>query len=540
MAGAGRRAGLQRRHLRGLLGHPRRLLRVRRRRTPRWPARGADLRFDLEITFEESFAGTETTIQIPREEHCETCKGTGAAAGSSRETCDQCRGTGQVRYQQGFLVVARTCGQCGGTGPDRAQALCRPAAGTGRTAQGSARHGADSRRDRRRPAPAHQGEGEHGALGGPPGDLYVVIHVRPHPRVPARRRRSVRRRACALPDHGDGRLVHSRSGPAGEIQVDVSAGTASGTLITFPRQGHAERDGPRPRRALRARGRRGAAQAARRSRRSSSSSSARRCPPNASSRASADEPTATGPSSRRSKTSSADAVRAARDRLPCSVRWPAPPTRTPASACSPPWTTHAPTAVEEIARRACACSSLTREARDRGRRATSRRSSRRALHGHRGLRRETGRSAARRRSARYRVGRVRRRCRVRNRARHVADETERHPSSSSSPRWASARATTRRRGCACVSCSRRTLSGASVVDVGTGSGVLAIAAAGSARARSSPSTSTRDALQSGQREHRSERRTGARRSRRRSISAVAPSQLGPACSILCWPISRRP
>src|SRR5262245_2564122 len=80
------------------------------------PTRGADLRFDLEISFEESYAGTETTIQIPREETCETCRGTGAAAGTSPETCPQCRGTGQLRYQQGFLVVARTCGQCSGTG----------------------------------------------------------------------------------------------------------------------------------------------------------------------------------------------------------------------------------------------------------------------------------------------------------------------------------------------------------------------------------------------------------------------------------------
>ena len=80
------------------------------------PTRGADLRFDLEISFDESFTGTETTIQIPREENCETCKGSGAAAGTSRETCPQCRGTGQLRFQQGFLVVARTCGQCRGAG----------------------------------------------------------------------------------------------------------------------------------------------------------------------------------------------------------------------------------------------------------------------------------------------------------------------------------------------------------------------------------------------------------------------------------------
>ena len=80
------------------------------------PQRGADLRYDLEITFEESASGTETTIQIPRQETCDTCKGSGAAAGSSPTSCPQCRGQGQVRFQQGFFTVARTCPQCRGAG----------------------------------------------------------------------------------------------------------------------------------------------------------------------------------------------------------------------------------------------------------------------------------------------------------------------------------------------------------------------------------------------------------------------------------------
>src|SRR5262249_15218846 len=78
--------------------------------------RGADLRYDLEITFEESAAGSETSIQIPRQENCETCKGSGSAPGSSPTVCSQCRGQGQVRFQQGFFTVARTCPQCRGTG----------------------------------------------------------------------------------------------------------------------------------------------------------------------------------------------------------------------------------------------------------------------------------------------------------------------------------------------------------------------------------------------------------------------------------------
>ncbi|HJY34712.1 MAG TPA: DnaJ domain-containing protein, partial [Vicinamibacterales bacterium] len=68
------------------------------------PQRGSDLRYDLEISFEESFTGTETSIQIPREETCESCSGSGAAPGSAPEVCPQCKGSGQLRFQQGFLT----------------------------------------------------------------------------------------------------------------------------------------------------------------------------------------------------------------------------------------------------------------------------------------------------------------------------------------------------------------------------------------------------------------------------------------------------
>jgi molecular chaperone DnaJ len=143
------------------------------------PQRGADLRYDLEISFEESFTGTETTLQIPREETCETCTGSGAAPGTSVDTCNQCRGTGQQRFQQGFLTVARPCPTCRGTGKVITKP-CQACRGVGRVA-----------RDRKLTAkiPAGiatgqrlrlYGEGEHGSAGGPPGDLYVVVHVQEH------------------------------------------------------------------------------------------------------------------------------------------------------------------------------------------------------------------------------------------------------------------------------------------------------------------------------------------------------------------------
>ena len=201
--------GLQSRHLRRLLRHPRRLLRVRRRQRRGGPTRGSDLRFDLEITFEESFTGAETTIQIPREEHCETCKGSGAATGTTREKCPQCRGTGQLRYQQGFLVVARTCGQCRGTG-QVIRTPCATCRGTGlvtkeRRVTVSIPAGiADGQRLRL------HGEGEHGTAGGPTGDLYVVIHVRPHAVFHREGDDLYIETQVPLPDHGDGRHVHGR------------------------------------------------------------------------------------------------------------------------------------------------------------------------------------------------------------------------------------------------------------------------------------------------------------------------------------------
>jgi molecular chaperone DnaJ len=143
------------------------------------PQRGADLRYDLEISFEESFSGTDTTIQIPREETCETCKGSGAAAGSAPETCSQCRGTGQLRFQQGFLTVTRPCPTCHSTGRVIARPCqaCRGAGRVGRERKITAKIPAGIATGQRLRL---HGEGEHGTAGGPAGDLYVVVHVQEH------------------------------------------------------------------------------------------------------------------------------------------------------------------------------------------------------------------------------------------------------------------------------------------------------------------------------------------------------------------------
>jgi molecular chaperone DnaJ len=143
------------------------------------PQRGSDIGYDLEISFEESATGAETSIQIPREETCETCKGSGAAEGTSPETCSQCRGSGQLRFQQGFLTVARPCPNCRGTGRTIAKPCqaCRGAGRIGRERKLTVKIPAGIATGQRLRL---YGEGEHGSAGGPPGDLYVVVHVQEH------------------------------------------------------------------------------------------------------------------------------------------------------------------------------------------------------------------------------------------------------------------------------------------------------------------------------------------------------------------------
>ena len=143
------------------------------------PQRGSDLRYDLEIEFVQAAKGIETSIQIPRHEACTTCKGSGAAAGSTPTTCPQCRGAGQLRYQQGFFTVARTCGQCRGAGKVIAKP-CLTCKGDGTVEQ-------TRKLTVKIPAGIATGqrlrltaEGEAGTQGGPSGDLYVVIIVREH------------------------------------------------------------------------------------------------------------------------------------------------------------------------------------------------------------------------------------------------------------------------------------------------------------------------------------------------------------------------
>jgi len=143
------------------------------------PARGSDLRYDLEIGFEEAVLGVEKNISLTKLEACEPCRGTGAENGSGRKTCAACGGRGQIVMSKGIFSIAQTCSQCEGAG-STIERPCKGCAGAGRIEKNSKvtlriPGGVDTGARLR-----SVGNGEAGLRGGPPGDLYVVLHVREH------------------------------------------------------------------------------------------------------------------------------------------------------------------------------------------------------------------------------------------------------------------------------------------------------------------------------------------------------------------------
>ena len=141
--------------------------------------RGEDLRFDLTIEFEDAVFGKENEIKLRRRENCATCNGTGTTSGRGPSVCSQCQGRGQIRYQQGFFSVARACSACSGTGT----VISDPCT----TCRGETRVVRELKMNVKVPAGVedgtrirYSGEGDSGRFGGPRGDLYVVLTVKPH------------------------------------------------------------------------------------------------------------------------------------------------------------------------------------------------------------------------------------------------------------------------------------------------------------------------------------------------------------------------
>jgi len=154
-----------------------------RTRDPNAPQQGADLQYTMVLDFEEAIFGKKTDIKIPKEETCDTCHGSGAKPGTSAKTCSHCHGSGQLNQEQntpfGRVVNRRACHHCGGTGkiiPEK----CNTCGGSGTIKKNKTIHikipaGIDEGQQIR-----VAGKGEPGKNGGPAGDLFVVVQIRPH------------------------------------------------------------------------------------------------------------------------------------------------------------------------------------------------------------------------------------------------------------------------------------------------------------------------------------------------------------------------
>jgi molecular chaperone DnaJ len=141
--------------------------------------RGADLRYNMEITLEDAFVGVKKNIRVPTNATCETCHGSGSAKGTKPETCPICHGLGKVHARQGFFTIEKTCSQCHGFG----QIIKDPC----KTCHGSGRVRKEKTLSVNIPAGIEEGarirlagEGEAGLRGGAPGDLYIFLHLKPH------------------------------------------------------------------------------------------------------------------------------------------------------------------------------------------------------------------------------------------------------------------------------------------------------------------------------------------------------------------------
>jgi molecular chaperone DnaJ len=207
-----------------------------RRRDSRNAARpGADLLYDLRLDFTEAVFGTEKEIEIPTSENCESCEGTGREPGTEEEICPMCHGQGQILQSQGFFRISTTCHRCGGQGRIVTNP-CRPCNGTGRKKVTNkvlvkVPAGVDTGVRLRIP-----NQGENGYRGGPPGDLYVRLHVDPHEFF----EREGDHLYCRIPIS----MVQAAVGDTIEIQtldstpsVKIPPGTQSGDVIRLRGEG---------------------------------------------------------------------------------------------------------------------------------------------------------------------------------------------------------------------------------------------------------------------------------------------------------------
>lgn len=208
--------------------------------------RGADLRYNLEISLEDVLNGKEVKIQIPREEHCEKCGGSGSTDGKV-EVCNTCHGAGQVRRSSGFFSIASTCPECHGQG----QVMKNPCTSCGGSGLVHKKRAISIRIPQGVESGTRlkvAGEGEAGPNNGPSGDLYVVIHVKKHPKFS--REGADLRTTAEVPVTsamiGGEILVPTLDGT--QVKLKIPAGTQPGTVFRIrhkgvPVMGHPNRRG---------------------------------------------------------------------------------------------------------------------------------------------------------------------------------------------------------------------------------------------------------------------------------------------------------
>ncbi len=197
--------------------------------------RGADLRYDLEISLEDAANGKEEKLSIPRLEKCETCEGSGAEEGSKPEACITCQGSGQTRYQQGFFSVMRTCPNCAGKG-QIIRNPCKDCGGDGRIEK-------EKSLEIKIPAGVEtgsrlrvSGEGEAGVNGGQSGDLFVVIHVAEHETFERQGANLYSAVPITFGQAALGAEIKVKTLDADE-ELKIPAGTQTGTVFRIKSQG---------------------------------------------------------------------------------------------------------------------------------------------------------------------------------------------------------------------------------------------------------------------------------------------------------------
>ena len=199
-------------------------------------ARGSDLRYNLRVSLEDAFSGSQKTINVPTAVGCETCNGTGAESGAEPQTCPTCSGMGKVRAQQGFFTVERTCPTCSGMG-QIIKNPCKKCGGAGRTEK-------DRSLSINIPAGVETGtkirlagEGEAGLRGGPTGDLYIFMEVQEHPLFQREGPHLFCRVPVSMADAARGGDIEVPTIDGGRSRVKIPAGSQSGRQMRLRNKG---------------------------------------------------------------------------------------------------------------------------------------------------------------------------------------------------------------------------------------------------------------------------------------------------------------